>query len=195
MVDGKLVGTITSGDDPIAVVGASINGDRVILALDMGGAPGTITAVARHGRIDGEWELGGMTGKCVLTRTGDAAPASTIPQTQAKPQTFTRHPRLDVVVPDFPAEGLILDIGGGGEGVIGQLKGHQVVAIDLSQRGRGGGIPGTRRAHSPGRGSPPDGNRTSSVGATNGCAFAGSVSDCCSRNKISWASMIRCNSS
>jgi SAM-dependent methyltransferase len=45
-----------------------------------------------------------------------------------------RHPRLDVVVPDFPAEGLILDIGGGGEGVIAQVKGKQVVAVDLSRR-------------------------------------------------------------
>lgn len=47
---------------------------------------------------------------------------------------FVRHPKLEVVVPDFPAEGLILDIGGGGEGVIGQLKGRQVVAIDLIKR-------------------------------------------------------------
>jgi SAM-dependent methyltransferase len=39
-----------------------------------------------------------------------------------------------VVVEDFPAAGWILDIGGGGEGVISQLKGNQVVAIDLSQR-------------------------------------------------------------
>jgi len=44
---------------------------------------------------------------------------------------FVIHPKLEVAVPDFPAEGLILDIGGGGEGVIGQLKGRQVVAIDL----------------------------------------------------------------
>ena len=36
-----------------------------------------------------------------------------------------------VVLADFPAEGSILDIGGGGEAVIGQLKGTQVVAIDL----------------------------------------------------------------
>jgi SAM-dependent methyltransferase len=41
---------------------------------------------------------------------------------------------LSVAVPDFPAEGLILDIGGGGEGVIGQLKGKQVVAVDLIKR-------------------------------------------------------------
>jgi len=55
-------------------------------------------------------------------------------QAQAKPQPFATHPRLEVVVADFPARGLILDIGGGGEGVIGQLKGQQVVAIDLSKR-------------------------------------------------------------
>ena len=33
-------------------------------------------------------------------------------------------------VEDFEADGWILDIGGGGEGVIGQLKGSQVIAID-----------------------------------------------------------------
>jgi ubiquinone/menaquinone biosynthesis C-methylase UbiE len=45
--------------------------------------------------------------------------------------------RLDeqtVMLDDFPAEGWILDIGGGGEAVIGQLKGAQVVAIDMSAR-------------------------------------------------------------
>ncbi|TFF89622.1 MAG: methyltransferase domain-containing protein, partial [Promethearchaeota archaeon] len=36
---------------------------------------------------------------------------------------------LDLVKIDL--NGRILDIGGGGEGVIGQLKGAQVVAIDL----------------------------------------------------------------
>ena len=35
-----------------------------------------------------------------------------------------------VVVNDFKASRLILDIGGGGEGIIGQVKGKQVVAID-----------------------------------------------------------------
>jgi ubiquinone/menaquinone biosynthesis C-methylase UbiE len=37
-------------------------------------------------------------------------------------------------VADFPASGLILDIGGGGEGIIGRLKGDQVVAIDRIKR-------------------------------------------------------------
>lgn len=41
---------------------------------------------------------------------------------------------LQVTVEDFPAEGFILDIGGGGEGIIGQLKGSQVIAIDISKR-------------------------------------------------------------
>lgn len=39
-----------------------------------------------------------------------------------------------VTVEDFAAEGFILDIGGGGEGVIGQLKGEQVIAIDINKR-------------------------------------------------------------
>jgi ubiquinone/menaquinone biosynthesis C-methylase UbiE len=38
--------------------------------------------------------------------------------------------RQEVAVPDFAADGYILDIGGGGEGVIGQLKGNQVLSID-----------------------------------------------------------------
>jgi len=41
--------------------------------------------------------------------------------------------RQEINVPDFQAQGHILDIGGGGEGVIGLLKGLQVVAIDLSK--------------------------------------------------------------
>ncbi len=55
-------------------------------------------------------------------------------QERPKPEQVYKHPDLEVAVPDFPAEGLILDIGGGGEGVIGQLKGKQVVAIDLIKR-------------------------------------------------------------
>jgi len=55
-----------------------------------------------------------------------------------------RHPEIsedrlffferEEVVVDFEAVGFILDIGGGGEGVIGKLKGEQVVAIDPSKR-------------------------------------------------------------
>ena len=39
----------------------------------------------------------------------------------------------EVTVDDFQAEGFILDLGGGGEGVIGRLKGHQVIAVDINK--------------------------------------------------------------
>ncbi len=55
-------------------------------------------------------------------------------QQRPKPEEIFQHSKLEVVIPDFPANGLILDIGGGGEGVIGQLKGSQVVAIDMIPR-------------------------------------------------------------
>jgi len=55
-------------------------------------------------------------------------------QGRPTPEQIIQHEKLEVLVPDFPAEGLILDIGGGGEGIIGQLKGKQVIAIDLSKR-------------------------------------------------------------
>ena len=42
--------------------------------------------------------------------------------------------RQDFVVADFEASGYVLDIGGGGEGIIGQMKPRQTVAIDLSRR-------------------------------------------------------------
>jgi len=42
--------------------------------------------------------------------------------------------KQEVAVNDFDSAGYILDIGGGGEGVIGKLKGEQVIAIDSSKR-------------------------------------------------------------
>jgi len=44
-----------------------------------------------------------------------------------------RFERQIVPVEDFKADGHILDIGGGGEGIIGRIKPSQVVAIDLSK--------------------------------------------------------------
>jgi ubiquinone/menaquinone biosynthesis C-methylase UbiE len=55
-------------------------------------------------------------------------------QERPKPEQILEHPRLEVSLTVFPARGLILDIGGGGEGIIGQLKGKQVVAVDLIKR-------------------------------------------------------------
>jgi aminoglycoside 6-adenylyltransferase len=48
-------------------------------------------------------------------------------------QIFRLEPQT-VMLADFPADGFILDIGGGGEGLIGQLKPGQVVAIDVNRR-------------------------------------------------------------
>jgi ubiquinone/menaquinone biosynthesis C-methylase UbiE len=42
--------------------------------------------------------------------------------------------REEIVIPDFPASGYILDLGGGCRGTIGRVKGDQVVAIDISMR-------------------------------------------------------------
>ena len=44
-------------------------------------------------------------------------------------KTTFRLEEQTVVLDDFPADGWILDIGGGGEAVIGQLKRTQVIAI------------------------------------------------------------------
>lgn len=61
-----------------------------------------------------------------------AAPAQHI----AKPpdEQIWQAPRQIVPVEDFAAKAPILDIGGGGWGVIGQIKGQQVVAIDISDK-------------------------------------------------------------
>ncbi|MDH5201498.1 MAG: hypothetical protein OEW93_11465, partial [Candidatus Bathyarchaeota archaeon] len=45
-------------------------------------------------------------------------------------RTYTVSGRLEMA--PLKAEGFILDIGGGGEGIIGKLNGRQVVSIDLS---------------------------------------------------------------
>lgn len=38
---------------------------------------------------------------------------------------------VDITLKDLPVEGLILDIGGGGEGAIGRLRGKDVIALDI----------------------------------------------------------------
>lgn len=42
--------------------------------------------------------------------------------------------KQELVVEELDASGYILDIGGGGEGIIGRLKGQQVIAIDSNRR-------------------------------------------------------------
>jgi SAM-dependent methyltransferase len=52
-------------------------------------------------------------------------------QQKIDPARIHEFEKQELAVPDFPADGWILDIGGGGEGIIGRVKGSQVVAIDL----------------------------------------------------------------
>ena len=48
---------------------------------------------------------------------------------------FTYSTEMQLIeLSSIETDGLILDIGGGGEGVIGKLNGKQVVAIDTSER-------------------------------------------------------------
>lgn len=60
-----------------------------------------------------------------------AMAAQEIPQARPKMHNYERQ---TVTVDDFDASGYVLDIGGGGEGVIGRMKPSQVVAIDLYKR-------------------------------------------------------------
>lgn len=50
------------------------------------------------------------------------------------PQRIYEFDVQNVIVEDFESEGYVLALGGGGEGVIGQLKGQQAIAIDISRR-------------------------------------------------------------
>jgi len=49
-------------------------------------------------------------------------------------ERYYLYERQVVVVEDFASAGHILDIGGGGEGIIGLLKGKDVIAIDIRRR-------------------------------------------------------------
>ena len=58
------------------------------------------------------------------------------------PERIYHFEMQEVTVHDFDAQGYVLAIGGGGEGVIGQLKGQQVIAIDISKSELEGTPPG-----------------------------------------------------
>jgi ubiquinone/menaquinone biosynthesis C-methylase UbiE len=73
----------------------------------------------------------------LLTTLTIATPAR--PQDAAHPNRpsedrIHRFESQTVSVEDFTAEGYVLDVGGGGEGIIGLLKPAQVVAIDINRR-------------------------------------------------------------
>jgi ubiquinone/menaquinone biosynthesis C-methylase UbiE len=71
-----------------------------------------------------------MKTKCLKISLAFAVAIVSIPFLLAQSPKAVYFERQEVVIPDFAADGFILDIGGGGEGVIGQLKGSQVISID-----------------------------------------------------------------
>jgi SAM-dependent methyltransferase len=58
-------------------------------------------------------------------------PTTQQPKTESKPadETIYRFERQEITLTPIPHPGRILDLGGGGEGTIGQLEGERVVAI------------------------------------------------------------------
>jgi len=63
-----------------------------------------------------------------------AEPPEAAPEPQHSEDQIYFFDQQELAVGKIVADGLILDIGGGGEGIIGRLNGEQVVAIDLSKR-------------------------------------------------------------
>jgi len=55
-------------------------------------------------------------------------------QTEVLEDRYHVYEQQTVTVDDFETSGHVLDVGGGGEGIIGILKGDQIVAIDLRAR-------------------------------------------------------------
>lgn len=75
-----------------------------------------------------------MTRSDFLSLLLPAAASAQADRPRFTPDQIHRYDREDTPIAGFSAEGLILDLGGGGEGVVSQMKGQQVVAIDLSAR-------------------------------------------------------------
>jgi len=82
--------------------------------------------VAERSELDYPAALAGQIGTYVTDLRHEA-------QTVTPDQIFRLEPQT-LTLANFPATGPILDIGGGGEGLIGQLKPGQVVAIDVNRR-------------------------------------------------------------
>ena len=71
-----------------------------------------------------------MNTSCLKTSLAMVVALLSVPLVCAQNPKAVYFESQEVAVPDFAADGFILDIGGGGEGVIGQLKGNQVISID-----------------------------------------------------------------
>jgi ubiquinone/menaquinone biosynthesis C-methylase UbiE len=80
---------------------------------------------------------------CLLALQSTAQEKNPHAEQKIDPARVYTYEKQELAVEDFPApDGWILDIGGGGEGVIGRIKGSQVVAIDLYSWGMNRTPPG-----------------------------------------------------
>ena len=59
---------------------------------------------------------------------------SVVPGQSPSPDKLHRFPQQKVVLDEFATDAPVLDLGGGGEGIIGQLQGKKVIAVDLMRR-------------------------------------------------------------
>jgi hypothetical protein len=82
MEKGALVGAGESGQGPFSITSATITGDKVVMNMDFGGTPGTLSGVLKGDKVDGTWVLGEMSGTYTLTKAAAAAPGADAP---AKP--------------------------------------------------------------------------------------------------------------
>jgi len=83
---------------------------------------------ALHGFLGALLAVAVSTGATAQSDGGETAAEHQGPS----PERIRELPRQEITLADFPCEGFVLDVGGGGEGVIGQLKGRDCVAIDIN---------------------------------------------------------------
>lgn len=116
--NGVVVGAGESEQGPFTVTGTTITGDKVVMAINLGGMTGSLTGVMKGDKLEGTWTLAEMSGGFSLARSA-AAPAAT-----AKPAAAT---------PDKPAAAAPAaadPISGQWNGITGQ--GDQSVGFTLN---------------------------------------------------------------
>src|SRR5262249_46023229 len=75
--NGKLSGTIETGQGSAAITDGTYADGKLKLKFDAGGTEGTVEAEYKDGVIKGKWELGGMGGPLEIKKAGDSTPAAT----------------------------------------------------------------------------------------------------------------------